>query len=77
MLIDTDVIVWLTRGHAGVAARLRSIKVWRFSAVTYIELAQGSRDKAELARLKNALNRSGTQIAGLALDKFDTNPTGI
>ena len=65
MLIDTDVIVWLTRGHAGAAARLRSIKLWRFSAVTYIELAQGSRDKAELARLKNALTGSGAQILAL------------
>ena len=62
MLIDSDVLVWLTRGHAGAAARLRQVNPWRISAVTYIELAQGCRDKAELERLKKGLAQHGTQI---------------
>ena len=62
MLIDSDVLVWLTRGHVGAAKRLHAIKVWRISAVTYIELAQGCRDKAELARLKKGLAARGTEI---------------
>jgi hypothetical protein len=62
MLIDSDVLVWLTRGHQGAAARLKRIGVWRISVVTYMELAQGCRDKAELARVKKALSGSGTQI---------------
>ena len=52
MLIDTDVLVWITRGHAGAAARLQALTPWRISAVTYMELAQGCRDKQELARIK-------------------------
>jgi hypothetical protein len=52
MLIDSDVLVWLTRGHVGAAKRLHALDPWRISTVTYIELAQGCRDKAELARLK-------------------------
>lgn len=45
MLIDSDVLVWLTRGHVGAAERLHALQEWRISAVTYIELAQGCRDK--------------------------------
>ena len=52
MLIDSDVLVWLTRGHVGAATRLHALPAWRISAVTYMELAQGCRDKADLARLK-------------------------
>jgi len=62
MLIDSDVLVWLTRGHVGAAARLHAVNPWRISMVTYIELAQGCRDKAELARLKKGLAAHGTEI---------------
>lgn len=34
MLIDTDVLIWMMRGHAGASARLQSITAWRISAVT-------------------------------------------
>jgi predicted nucleic acid-binding protein len=62
MLIDSDVLVWLTRGHVGAAQRLHALPVWRISLVTYIELAQGCRDKAELARLKKGLSSRNTEI---------------
>ena len=63
MLVDTDVLIWLTRGHPGAAARLKQIELWRISAVTYMEFAQGCRDQPELERFKNALTGRGTQIA--------------
>ena len=62
MLIDSDVLVWLTRGHVGAAQRLHALEAWRISAVTYIELAQGCRDKADLARLKKGLAVRHTEI---------------
>jgi len=62
MLIDSDVLVWLTRGHVGAAERLHALPTWRISAVTYIELAQGCRDKAQLARLKKGLAARDTEI---------------
>ena len=65
MLIDSDVLVWLTRGHPGAAARLRRMSAWHVSAVTCIELAQGCRDKAELEKLKHALRRNPAQIVPL------------
>jgi predicted nucleic acid-binding protein len=65
MLIDTDVLIWMTRGHAGAAARLQAIVPWRISAVTYIELAQGCRNKVELMQLKKGLSISQTEILPL------------
>lgn len=62
MLIDTDVLIWMTRGHAGAAARLQTLLPWRISAVTYIELAQGCRNKQELAQIKKGLALSQTEI---------------
>ena len=59
MLIDSDVLVWLTRSHVGAAQRLQEVKHWRISVVTYIEPSQGCRDKAELARLKKGWLREG------------------
>jgi predicted nucleic acid-binding protein len=62
MLIDSDVLVWLTRGHAGAAQRLHALNPWRISVVTYIELAQGCRDKTELTRLKQGLAARSTEV---------------
>lgn len=36
MLIDSDVLVWMTRGHGGAVQRLAQVLPWRLSAVTYI-----------------------------------------
>lgn len=62
MLIDTDVLIWMTRGHAGAAARLQTMVPWRISAVTYMELAQGCRSKQELERVKLGLAQCQTEI---------------
>jgi len=62
MLIDTDVLIWMTRGHAGAATRLQTMTPWRISAVTYMELAQGCRNKDELARIKKGLALCHTEI---------------
>ena len=56
ILIDSDVLVWLTSGHVGAARWLHALDAWRISTVTYIELAQGCRDRSELARLKKGGN---------------------
>jgi len=62
MLIDTDVLIWMTRGHTGAAARLQSLLPWTISAVTYMELAQGCRSKQELAQIQKGLALSRTTI---------------
>ena len=65
MLIDTDVLVWMTRGHVGAAQRLGQLLPWKLSAVTYIELAQGCRSKTELTKLKKGLAYSQAQIVAM------------
>lgn len=62
MLIDTDVLIWMTRGHVGAATRLQAVTPWRISAVTYMELAQGCRSKQELERVKKGLALRQTEI---------------
>lgn len=62
MLIDTDVLIWMTRGHVGAATKLQTITPWRISAVTYMELAQGCRNREELARIKKGLALCQTEI---------------
>ncbi len=65
MLIDTDVLIWMTRGHEGAAKRLGQMLPWRLSVVTYIELAQGCRTKLELVRLKKGLDFCAAQVLPL------------
>jgi len=65
MLIDSDVLIWFTRGHAGAKARLMQINPWRISTITYLELAQGCRSMDELRRTKRGLAVQQTQILPL------------
>lgn len=65
ILIDSDVLIWLTRGHAGAKTRLAQINPWRISTITYLELAQGCRSKDELQRAKRGLTIQQTQILPL------------
>jgi predicted nucleic acid-binding protein len=62
ILIDSDVLIWLTRGHSGAMARLGQLNPWRISTITYLELAQGCRSREELLRAKRGLAAQQTQI---------------
>lgn len=55
MLVDTDVLIWYLRGHLKAAQTLDSLADLHLSAVTYMELVQGCRNKQELERLKKDL----------------------
>jgi hypothetical protein len=58
VLIDSDVLIWLMRGNAGAGALLQQTPDWTISAVSYMELVQGCRDKAELKALQKAFKSS-------------------
>jgi predicted nucleic acid-binding protein len=80
MLIDTDVLVWQSRGHIGAAERLYQIPIWQISVTTYIELVQGALDKTDHFRLRKALAQRNTiiipisptisQLAAALIDEF-------
>ena len=64
LLIDSDVLIWVARGNTSAINKLQSSPNWRISAVSYMELAQGCRDKAELKAMQKAfLYEAGDVLA--------------
>ncbi len=57
VLLDTDVIIWYLRGNKKAYDLIHSLNVFAISAVTYIELVQGMRDKDELRQLKRTFKQ--------------------
>lgn len=53
-LIDSDVLIWLACGHARALTKVQTLPDWSISAVSYMELVQGCRDKNELRALQKA-----------------------
>ena len=55
MLVDTDVLIWNLRGNERAANLLDQQRGFFISAVSYMELLQGLRDKVELRELRQAI----------------------
>ncbi len=62
MLVDTDVLVWYMRGHEGARRLLDQSAGFSISAMTYMEVVQGMRNKAELRALKTAMGTWATRL---------------
>lgn len=60
MLVDTDVLIWHLRGYPQATRRLDQLPNLTISAVTYLELLQGMRNKAELVAVQKMLQRRQT-----------------
>jgi predicted nucleic acid-binding protein len=56
MLIDTDILIWVFRGNQKAARVLEATERRHISAVTYMELIQGARDREELRKIKMFLS---------------------
>ncbi len=54
--MDTDVLIWNLRGNPRAAELLDNQPGFSISAVSYMELVQGMRDKRELKALRQALH---------------------
>ena len=65
LLIDTDVLIWFLRGRQSARRAIESCTTVEVSAVVYMELVQGVRDKAELQALRHTMRRSGWHILPL------------
>ena len=55
MLVDTDVLIWHLRGYPQAKQRLDQLATPAISAMSYFELLQGMRNKAEISALKDML----------------------
>jgi len=55
MLVDTDVLIWHLRGYSAATRRLDALDVLTLSAISYLEVLQGMRNKAELVAVKKML----------------------
>lgn len=52
MLVDTDVLIWHLRGYPQAAQSLDRLSNLTLSAMSYLELLQGMRNKEELAAVQ-------------------------
>ncbi|MFQ5660965.1 MAG: type II toxin-antitoxin system VapC family toxin [Gammaproteobacteria bacterium] len=65
-LIDTDVVVWYMRGSSRAANALHKLDEFAISAVTYMELLQGMRNKEEIRVLRATLKNWDTPILAIS-----------
>ena len=66
MLVDTDVLIWHLRGYPQATRRLDQIDALMLSAVSYLEVLQGMRNKAELVAVKKMLQRRAATLLPLS-----------
>ena len=68
MLIDTDVLIWFLRGQSSARDAIAQCRSVELSAVTYMELVQGVRDKEELRMLRRTIRLDDWRILPLTED---------
>ena len=57
MLVDTDMLIWHLRGYGQATRRLDAFDSLTISAISYLKVLQGTRDKAEFAAVQAMLQR--------------------
>lgn len=62
MIIDTDVLIWYLRGNDKAKEAVINSIPFSISAVTYMELLQGARNRKEMDAIKKEFNEMGVII---------------
>jgi predicted nucleic acid-binding protein len=62
MLVDTDVLIWHLRGYPNATRRLDELGALTLSAINWLELLQGMRNKAELLAVKKMLDKRSARL---------------
>lgn len=65
MLIDTDVLIRLFRGRASARRAIERCEAVQLSAITYMELVQGMRNKDEFRALRKTIHDHNWEIIPL------------
>ena len=71
MLVDTDVLIWHLRGYAQATRKLDQVDALALSAVSYMELLQGMRDKTELVPVKRVAGYRCTKVKEICVSYRD------
>ena len=67
MIIDTDILIWYLRGNLKAKTAVEQNIPFSISVVTYIELVQGMKNKAEFIRVQKQIKKWETEI--IQIDK--------
>ncbi len=62
MIVDTDVLIWYSRGYQKAIDLIHGLDRFSLSVVTYIEIIQGVRNKNELNAFRKALGALNAQV---------------
>ena len=62
MIIDTDVLIWYLRGNERARIAVETNLPFSISAVTYMELLQGMKDRNEYRRFQRQIHQWGISI---------------
>lgn len=62
MLVDTDVLIWHLRGYPQATRRLDELGALTLSAVSYLEVLQGMRNKSELQAVKKMFDKRAATL---------------
>jgi predicted nucleic acid-binding protein len=62
MLVDTDVVIWYLRGEKKSVDLIDGMDSFALSAVSYIEILHGLRNKAELRAWKAYVKAKGVEV---------------
>ncbi|MBT4286880.1 MAG: type II toxin-antitoxin system VapC family toxin [Deltaproteobacteria bacterium] len=62
MIVDTDILIWYSRGYQSAIDAIHNLDGFRLSVVTYMEIIQGVRNKKELNAFKKALGVLDAQV---------------
>ena len=68
MIFDTDVLIWVFRGHQEAAKLVENTHDRQISAVTYMELIQRARNRQELKKIRSFLIDQAFQTLPLSED---------
>ena len=71
VLVDSDVLIWTLRGNPKALAHMQEPADWHISAVSYMELAQGCRNKTELKAMQKAFKSASSDVLPITMAVSD------
>lgn len=68
MMVDTDVLIWYLRGNPKAKTTIKRLGTFAVSAVVYMEIIQGVRNKQELRCIKSFFYSELVQVVPITAE---------